>query len=379
MRVLVISHPAVAPAYRRKFELLAHDVELRLVLPNAWPEETRRVVATEQVLPEWTVPLPIAFEGYYARYFYTAGLAKTFQTFQPDIVHVEEEPYSLCAGQALWMTRRYAPQARFLFRTSLSAEIRLKVVAVPFLRWIERQVFAHARCAFVLSERAAEIMRRHGYRGETRLFPNGVDTRIFRPFSPEKRAHERKALGLAEEPLVGFVGRLIRVKGVETLLEALTRLEGVHGVIVGEGPHRPALEAYATELGLFERVRFVGSQPPERVAAFLNLMDVFVLPSRSSPKWVEFFGRAAVEAMACGVPVIGSDSGEIPRTLGDAGLIFPEGNADLLAEHLRHLLNDPLLTATLRERGLKRVASFYAWEAVAQRTVEAYRAVLSSP
>lgn len=379
MRVLVISHPAVAPAYRRKFELLARDVEIRLVLPHAWSEETRRIVVTEQDLPEWVVPLPIAFEGYYARYFYTAGLTKVFQTFRPEVVHVEEEPYSLCAGQALWMTRRYTPQARFLFRTSLSAEIRLKIVAVPFLRWIERQVFAHARCAFVLSERAAEIMRQHGYQGETRLFPNGVDTRIFRPFPPEKRTQERKTLRLPEKPLVGFVGRLIRVKGVETLLEALKKLESVHGVIVGEGPHRRALETYAKELGLFERVRFVGSQPPERVAAFLNLMDVFVLPSRSSPEWVEFFGRAAVEAMACGVPVVGSDSGEIPRTLGDAGLIFPEGNADLLAEHLRRLLDDPLLAATLRERGLKRVTSLYAWEAIAQRTVEAYRAVLSSP
>jgi glycosyltransferase involved in cell wall biosynthesis len=377
MRVLVISHPAVAPAYRRKFELIANDVELRLVVPNAWPEEARRVVAAGQSLPDWTIPLPVAFEGYYTRYFYRSGLAEVFRTFRPDLVHIEEEPYSLSAGQALWMTRRHARDARFIFRTSLSAEIRLKSVAVPFLRFIERQVFARSDCVFVLSERAAEVMRLHGYRGATRVFPNGVDTRVFRPLSDAERSETRRALGLGEGPVVGFVGRLISVKGIETLLEAVAALAETRGLIVGEGPHRVALEAYAAELGVSERVRFVGSQPPERVAGLLNAMDVFVLPSRTSPEWVEFFGRVAVEAMACGVPVVGSDSGEIPRTLGDAGLVFPEGDASALADCLTRILLDPALAATLRERGQERVSSLYAWEAVATRTVEAYRSVLS--
>jgi len=92
---------------------------------------------------------------------------------------------------------------------------------------------------------------------------------------------------------------------------------------------------------------------------------------------VEFFGRVAVEAMACGVPVVGSDSGEIPRTIGDAGLIFPEGNADALADCLRRILHDPLLAATLRAKGWERVQSLYAWEAIAERTVSTYRAILS--
>lgn len=375
MRVLVISHPAVASAYRRKFELIASRVELRLVVPEAWPEEARRVSASEQETPDWTTPLPIAFEGYYSRYFYRKGLAAVFRAFLPDIVHVEEEPYSLSAGQALWMTRRFAPNARFIFRTSLSAEIRLKSVAVPFLRFIERQVFARSDCAFVLSERAADIMRLHGYRGATRVFPNGVDTRVFRPFSDAERAEVRRSLGVGGAPVVGYVGRLIAVKGVETLIDAIGALGGVCGLIVGEGPHRASLEARAAAVGVSERVRFVGSHPPERVAALLNAMDAFVLPSRTSPEWVEFFGRVAVEAMACGAPVVGSDSGEIPRTIGDAGLVFPEGDASALADRLARILRDPLLSAELQERGIERVRTLYAWEAVALDTVAAYRAV----
>jgi len=260
MRVLVVSHPAVAAAYRRKFELIAKEVELRLVVPDAWPEEARRVVAREQALPDWVIPLPIAFEGYYARYFYRSGLASVFRSFRPDLVHLEEEPYSLSAGQTLWFLERFAPHARFVFRTSLSAEIRLKAVAVPLLRFIERRVFARADCAFVLSERAAEVMRLHGYRGATRIFPNGVDVRLFRPYDEETQAEMRRALGWPERPIVGFVGRLIPVKGVETLLEAVAKLEEVAALIVGEGPHRPALESYASALGLGDGcVRFAVS------------------------------------------------------------------------------------------------------------------------
>jgi glycosyltransferase involved in cell wall biosynthesis len=106
--------------------------------------------------------------------------------------------------------------------------------------------------------------------------------------------------------------------------------------------------------------------------AFLNALDLFVLPSETRPNWREQFGRAAVEAMSCGVPVIGSDSGEIPTVLGDAGITFPEGDAWSLAAQLGRLLSDPSLRADLGRRGRQRALNLYSLEQVAAQHQAAY-------
>ncbi|GIX07448.1 MAG: glycosyl transferase family 1 [Candidatus Poribacteria bacterium] len=384
MHILAISHPAVAPAYRRKFELIARiareeGIVLRVIVPEAWPEENRRVFARCEPLPEWVSPLPIVWEGYYARYFYRGSeWGRIWRSFRPDLVHLEEEPYSLCAGQTWWAIRRWVPEARFLFRTSISRPIRLRWFGRAPARWVQARVFRRADGAFVLSKSAGELLRAQGFRGPTHVLPNGVDTRIFRPLEPERTAALREKLGVPEGVfLLGYVGRLIREKGVDFLLQAAAQASGVWLLVVGDGPLRKELGELAERSKIADRVRFLGAQPPEQVAELMNAMDALVLPSRSTPTWVEFFGRVLAEAMACGTPVIGSSCGEIPTTVGDAGLIFPEGDLDALLDCIHRLRGDPHLYALLRLRGLQRVRELYAWEAIARRTVIVYRELLA--
>ena len=376
LKVLVISHPAVAPAYRRKFELVREYGDLRLIVPEAWHEESRLVRFDPATSQDWTVALPIVWEGYYTRYFYKGGLRRQFLDFQPDLIHMEEEPYSLSAGQIVHLANRLAPSAKFIFRTSISTDIRLKAVARPLLRWIEQRTFRRTDCAFVLSPHAEEIMRLHGYRGPTRVFPNGIRTDLFKPLGEEVRQRRRMGLGVGDAFLIGYVGRLDRLKGIETLMEATAAMPDSRLLIVGEGPHRAKLESMRDELGLIDRAAMIGSKPPEEVAEYLNAMDVFVLPSRTSPLWVEFFGRVLVEAMACGTPTVGSSSGEIPRTVGDSGLIFPEGDANALVETLREIQTDPSIAETLRVKGFARVHENFAWEVIARNTVTAYEDIM---
>ncbi|HVF99611.1 MAG TPA: glycosyltransferase family 4 protein [Chloroflexia bacterium] len=110
----------------------------------------------------------------------------------------------------------------------------------------------------------------------------------------------------------------------------------------------------------------------------MNAADLFVLPSETRPNWREQFGRVAVEAMSCALPVVGSDSGEIPTVLGDAGLTFPEGDSAALASHLRCLLSDAKLRAELGSRGRERVLSLFTTEKVAAQHHNVYRLVMSN-
>jgi len=106
--------------------------------------------------------------------------------------------------------------------------------------------------------------------------------------------------------------------------------------------------------------------------AYLNALDVLVLPSRTTPRWKEQFGRVIVEALACGVPVVGSDSGHIPRLINDigGGVIFPEGDIEALAESIDELLSNPGQREALGQRGRQGVLEKYTWRRVAQRLAD---------
>ncbi len=107
----------------------------------------------------------------------------------------------------------------------------------------------------------------------------------------------------------------------------------------------------------------------------MNNLDVLVLPSRTTSVWKEQFGRVLTEAMACKVPVVGSSSGAIPEVIGDAGLVYPEGDIRELAECLRLLMQSRELRGRLSERGYKRVKSLYTQDVIAEKTDALYRRI----
>jgi glycosyltransferase involved in cell wall biosynthesis len=144
--------------------------------------------------------------------------------------------------------------------------------------------------------------------------------------------------------------------------------------IVGEGPELSTVKTHIRRLGLGPRVTVEqGWLPSLRMPPFYRQLDVLVLPSRSRPNWVEQFGRVLIEAMACGVPVVGSDCGEIPYVVGDAGLVFPEDSAEALRECLAQLMGDPDLWSRLARRGRERVLNHFTQRTIAAKTVTVYR------
>jgi glycosyltransferase involved in cell wall biosynthesis len=231
---------------------------------------------------------------------------------------------------------------------------------------IERYNLRHADHGIAGSAGAAAIWRAKGYAGPLSVIPQfGVDPDVFVP-----RVGERGAAG---DFVVGYAGRLVPEKGVDSLLEAVAGMDAARLTVMGAGSERGRLDELARRLELAGRVSFTEPVPSLRMPAFYRQLDAFVLPSRSRPNWIEQFGRVLIEAMACGVPVVGSDCGEIPNVIGDAGLVFPEGDAAALRECLARLMRDLDLRADLARRGRERVLAHFTQARVAAQTVAVYR------
>lgn len=367
MRVLMLSKALVTGVYQKKVVELARlpGVELCLIVPPSWHENR---VGELPLQPMYTdgyelIVEPMRFNGHHHIHYYP-GLGKRIREFRPDIVHIDEEPYNFVTAHATRLARRAGAKTVFFAWQNIYRRYP------PPFRLLERYNYRAASAAIVGNRDAGIVLRRKGYRGPIALIPQfGVDPQIYRPDEKRRRP--------MDGPVIGYIGRVVEEKGLDTLLDALAQVPSRPALrIVGGGDQRVSLEMRAERLGIRDRVRFEGAVPPERVPELLNQLDILVLPSRTRPNWKEQFGRILVEAMATEVAVVGSDSGEIPNVIGDAGLVFPEGDAAALAAHLRALIEDP---AELRERqqaGRERVLARFTQEQIARRTWELYRHVL---
>ena len=376
MRVLVLSHSYIMKPYRRKFTLIATkpDVKVRVLTPNKWYESFQEIIFSPDENTDCEeVACPIRFSGYGSRFYYRGNIAKHFKDFKPDIIHLEEEAWSLNALQTVRLKRKYCPNSRFIFRTSLSIPSKQRFGPLPI--WIEKRVFRETDIAFPLSKNAGEILKLRGYEGTQIPFPNGVDISLF---NKRDMNQLKDTLGIKDCFVIGYIGRIIHMKGIDTLIEAAAKLNFPYKLlIVGKGEDKPIFESLALKYQINEKIVWIDAVPPEKVPDYLNCMNTLILPSRTTSGWVEFFGRVLIEGMACEVPVIGSDSGEIPHVIGDAGFIFKEGNASELAEKIRKIADEPTLYKTFQKRGLERVQEF-TWETIAQRTYEVYQDLLAN-
>lgn len=364
MRVMMVSKACLVGAYQRKLEEIATyiDVELAVFVPPEWREPRGGTLRLERTYVRgYTLKtLPMAFNGNFHLHFYPR-LGRELALFRPDIVHIDEEPYNLATFHATLLARR--GRARPLFFTWQN---HLRHYPPPFT-WMERCVYRWSAYGLAGNQDAAQVLRAKGYTGPLKVIPQfGVDPELFQPRHGARDAGR----GLS----IGYVGRLVEEKGVDLLLRAVAGLSGLWRLyILGSGPQREALERLARELGIAGQVIFDAPIPSTQMAAYYAGLDVLVLPSRTRPNWKEQFGRVLVEAMACGVPVIGSSSGEIPSVIGQAGLVFPEDDVSALCEHLACLQRDEALWVELAQRGRQRVLQHYTQARIAAETVEVYR------
>jgi glycosyltransferase involved in cell wall biosynthesis len=367
MRVLVVAHNAVAGSNRQRVDALARvpGLDVTLLTPSWWEEEGRRIdVASTDASYVWHVGRTVATNNG-TRYLYRDQLFGLVRRLQPDVLDVHEEPFSFAAAQTLLARRLLAPTAALVFYSAVNVPRRWRA---PY-RLTERLVVRAADGAYTPNSDVPKILASKGLRVPAQVVPLGVDVDRFASATPLP-LEER--LDGVPRPYIGFLGRLEPVKGLDVLLDAVSTLHASGTLLVaGEGSERARLEEIVRTRQLEQRVRFLGAVGFDVVPGFLKALDLLVLPSVTLwPTQREQFGRVLAEAMAAGLPVIGSSSGAIPEVIGDAGLVVPERNPVALARAIDRLTTDAALREELTARGRRRAERLFAWAQVARATVD---------
>jgi glycosyltransferase involved in cell wall biosynthesis len=370
----MLSKALVVGVYQRKLEELARlpGIELIAIVPPGWRDRRGTVRLDRAHTTGYDlIVAPLAFNGSYHLHFYPT-LGRLLRRLRPDILHADEEPYNLATWHALRLGQ--ATGARGLFFTWKNLH---RLYPWPF-RLFEATNYRRAAYAIAGNQAAAQVLRAKGYAGPVAVIPQfGVDPDIFAPL-PTKDEGPTSSDIRRFSYVIGYAGGLIPEKGVDLLLHACAGLSFRNWtlLILGDGPDRPRLMALADHLKIADRVQFLGHRPSTETPAFYRKLDLLVLPSVSRPNWIEQFGRVLVEAMACGVPVVGSDCGELPNVIGDAGLVFPERDALALRAAIESLAADPARRAELAARGRARVLDRFTQAQVAAATYRVYQEMM---
>jgi glycosyltransferase involved in cell wall biosynthesis len=303
-------------------------------------------------------PIPVWKPGSVPLHLYKDWLLKLLRSEQPDAIYMHHEPYGLATFQ-VFLANSLSVRCPIGF---YAAQNIGKSYPLP-IRLMESAILKRASFCFPVTEGALSILRAKGYKGVAEVLPLAIDRNVYRPM-PEWALKKRAELELgASDFVVGYLGRLVEEKGIGTLLRALENIKEKkwHCVLAGSGPYEKSLRSLAAELGIQDKVLFVGYVPHQEAPGWLSLFDVLMLPSETRSHWKEQFGRVITEANACGTPVIGSDSGEIPNVIRNigGGLVFPEGNVDAMVVAIVRIMNDPRYREQLAQVGAASVREKY--------------------
>lgn len=358
MRILFIWHAAVVSAYREKFRVLRRldpSLDLHVIIPDGSFEGGQWIQYEPSNDDDYTIHRPGSFWTHHPNGFFFRVTAQWLRKLDPDIVHIQEEAWTLAAFQ---LTRVFDGRASIILE---SAENLMRPIRRP-LRWLEHGTMARVNAFVARSETTQTVLRTKGATQPINIVPNGITV--------SGNAPSRRRQVILK---VGYVGRLSEEKGIPTLLAAIDQLqEPVELIVAGDGPLAIMMQNYRPKHpGI--TMKYVGRVSHDEVQGIMRAIDVMVVPSHTTPLWAEQFGRVLVEAMAVGTVPVGSSSGSIPWVIGEGGLVFPEGNATMLSQHLQCLNEDPNEWAKLSRQAYHRVQTHFAYDVVGKRLLDFYQ------
>ncbi|AFZ47125.1 glycosyl transferase group 1 [Cyanobacterium stanieri PCC 7202] len=388
MNILIVGHSYIVDLNCEKLRELAKispQIQVRVVVPKVWnPGGVQNKIVRPEFKDEGNfkiVPISNYSQNHQGLLTFGIEIIDFLKDFQPDIIHVEQGIKSFAYAQLIILNKLLKLKAKNFFFTWWNIPYDLKF---PF-SWLEKFNLNNTDGFIAGNQEALDIIRDHGYDGKSIVAPNlGIDEMLF---SPQPEPNLKAELAIKNDDFViGFVGRFVREKGILTLIKAVSKLSNKNWklLLLGRGELEEKIISEITALGLKDNLIIIPSVAHDQVPRYINLMDTLVLPSEtddtfktiSAKGWKEQFGHVLIEAMACKVPVIGSDSGEIPYVIGDDGLVFQEKNDQGLKDCLEQLMNNPDLARELAEKGYQKTMAKYTNKALARDLLEFYGQVL---
>lgn len=380
MKVLIVYHSGALQNALAIYGALAanRSIELTVIAPE-WvaadkvydPSGRLEVKRESHANGYRLLSLPLVDPKRYQLGFESEPLRKVIKDFRADVLHVWDEPLSYCLLHVAQLRFLVSRKSKVLFYGFQNTPFKWCAIG----RVIWKTAWTQVAGGAAANSEALTNLRQAGFprsRPVERIFW-GISTNLFRPM--DKFAF-RESLRFDCEHIVGYVGRLVPEKGLLWLLAAVRHLPAdVHCLIIGSGPMRGELELWSELPSLAGRVHLLDAKPADELPRYLNCMDVLAIPSLTTVDWKEQYGRVIAEAMACGVPVVGSDSGAIPEVIDSAGFIVPEGDVAALAEALRKAIFDEVRLRFIQQ-GLRRAEEELSVRAMSLRLVDFYSRIL---
>jgi glycosyltransferase involved in cell wall biosynthesis len=365
MRILIVSHSCITPVNQEVYIHLQNlpDTEVAVLTPENWVSDINGEHVHTKLHPDLNFPLwqaPVFRPGQVWQHGYTKLPIAKIKQFKPDVMLLSQEPWSVVG----WQMRRLANQLKIPFAFQTNQNL-IKNYPPPF-GWWEKAMYKEAAMALGYSEEARQVLLTKGRTGPTAVVPYPINTTRFTHGKADDLLIQH---GLQGKTVIGYMGRLVPEKGLNDMVDAAISLQdpNVALLFVGAGTEEhPLKERVKNLLG---PVVFTGKVSHNDAGHYMQAMDIFVLPSHTMPNWKEQFGRVIIEAMACDIPVVGSNSGEIPNLIKatGGGLIFPEKDVTALAAHLKTLVANPNERERLGKQGAHVVQERYTNEAVARQ------------
>ena len=353
MRVVMLAAASSEHTLKWLRQLETAGVDVSLITSAPVPDgEIEQIVVGRQSYGRW-------------RYVISSGrVRRIIESLKPDIVHA-----CYATSYGYWGARsRFHPLVTSVWGSDITLTPRNSAIA----RWLTGYSLEKADAICATSRYLADAT--------TELYPSIADRLTVVPFGVDTALyalHKGRRFD-NDDVVIGAARNLKRVYGIDLLIEAfkhvLIAIPGARLKLAGNGPERNSLEMLADRLAVRERVEFPGHVDPSDMPAFLNSIDIAVLPSRE-----EGYGVSAIEAMSCGVPVIASRTGGLIEVLdeGRAGILVEPESPEALAEAIANLASDSGKRAQLSMAGRNRATGSYDLTIATEKQLSVYRQVLS--
>ena len=333
-----------------------------------------------QTLP--AVNLKLLHPDVYLPLFTARAVRRVFETFQPDIVHIQDH-YPVCRNAAITAhrlgvkcvgTNHFMPE-------NLAAYVPLVSRIKPLYNWVlwmwMRETYDRLDAVVCPSKTAATILRSLGVRPPIIPISCGANTNLFQTDPSVDRSAWRERYGIDPHKIIFFfVGRVDREKRLDVLIRAMHLLgrEEVQFVIAGKGAYKNKLIALATQLDLGEKIHFTGFLPQADLPPVLNSIDIFAMPSEA-----ELLSISTLQAMACSRPVLAANAVALPELVTENinGLLFKCGDVPDAARCMAWFADHPKRWAGMGAESLKRV-QVHSLEAIGEQYELLYNRVLAN-